>query len=174
MVAFDSGKNGVTLIGLPGSGKSTVGVQLAKVLARPFVDTDIELQTSIGCSLQTYLSERGIDALRQAEADCIQQLTLCGQVIATGGSAVYDDDAMKYLSNSSAIVFLEIDYETMLERLGDFSQRGIAADLSSGLMPMFEERRALYLRYGTFSVDAMRSVSDVVNQITNELTISNR
>ncbi len=156
---------GITLIGLPGSGKSTVGVQLAKILARPFLDTDIELQTRIGCSLQAYLFEHGVNALRQAEADCIRQLSLSGQVIATGGSAVYDDEAMKYLSASSSMVFREIDYETMLERIGDYSQRGIAADLSTGLIPMFEERRELYLRHAQISVDAARPVEEAVNRI---------
>lgn len=168
----ETGVRGVTLIGLPGSGKSTVGVQLAKLLVRPFIDTDIELQNWIGDSLQSYLDEHGVQALRRAEAACIQQLSIQGHVVATGGSAIYDDAAMKHLSRSSTIAFLEIDYPTMLDRLGDFSHRGIAADLDEGLRPVFDERQALYAHYAQMSVDGSGQVAEVVDRLLGQLVVN--
>ncbi len=161
--------SGYTLIGLPGSGKSTVGVQLAKSLARPFVDTDIELQQRIGESLQAYLDNYGIEALREAEAACICSLKIKGHVIATGGSAVYSDEAIAYLSEHSRLIYLQNSYESMIDRLGNYAGRGIAADLSHGLRPMYEERIELYRRYADVVVDANNVVPDVVAEILDNL-----
>ena len=158
-------QQGITLIGLPGSGKSSVGVLLAKEVVRPFLDTDIELQARIGDSLQRYMDANGVAALRAAEGACIRALSLNGQVVATGGSAVYDSAAMRHLSRHSHIVYLEVGFETMIQRIGDFSNRGIAADTSGGLEQMFNERIELYRRYADHTVDAEVNIRDVVSQI---------
>jgi len=154
-----------TLIGMPGSGKSTLGVQLAKTLVRPFLDTDIQLQNRLGVSLQAYLDEFGVRALRQAEAECIAALDVQRHVIATGGSAVYSDTAMSFLRTHGQVIYLQISYASMCERLGDYAQRGIAADLARGLRPLFEERLPLYERYADVVIDADRSVPVVLEAL---------
>ncbi len=160
-----SARQGITLIGLPGSGKSSVGVQLAKVMARPFIDTDIALQTHLGMTLQDYLDTYGVDALREAEGECIGSLALDEHVVSTGGSAVYHTGAMVHLARQSRIVYLSVTYDTMLRRLGEFSTRGIAADLSQGLWPMYAERIALYQRFAQVTVDANRPLEAVVRAV---------
>ena len=162
-------KSGITLIGLPGSGKSTLGVQLAKSRAQDFLDTDIELQKQIDAPLQVYLDQFGIDALKLAESNCICNLAPQNCVVATGGSAVYSADAMAHLGQFGSIVYLEISYATMMERLGDCADRGIAADLSEGLQPMFEERVGLYRRYAQIVVDANPSVPQVLQSLNKLL-----
>ena len=166
MTSFPSG---CTLIGLPGSGKSTVGIQLAKAIVRPFVDTDIELQRTIGMSLQQYLDRFGVEALREVEAECVCALELAGYVVATGGSVVYSEDAMTSLKSQSKIIYLEVSFATMTDRLGDYGDRGIAADVSSGLERMFEERVRLYEHFADVTVDANQSVPAVLENVLQEL-----
>ncbi len=156
---------GYTLIGLPGCGKSTIGVQLAKSLVMPFVDTDITLQASLGVSLQCYLDEHGIKALREAESRCVLSLDVANKVIATGGSVVHSQQAMAHLCDSSQIVYLEVTFATMMARLGDYSDRGIAADLSLGLRAMYDERVRLYAKYADRTVNGDQSAHEVLAEI---------
>lgn len=156
---------GVTLIGLPGSGKSTIGVLLAKALVLPFVDTDIQLQSRLNMSLQNYIEKHGYMALRAMEESYILALMPKGVVISTGGSAVYSQPAMRHLSSHSDIVFLDISLPTMTSRLGDFSTRGIAADLSGGLGQLYAERLPLYQQAAQHRIDAHQSVEQVVASI---------
>ena len=153
---------GYTLIGMPGSGKSTIGVVLAKHWVRPFVDTDIQLQNDLGMSLQTFLDQRGIEGLRRAESECVLGLSPAGHIVATGGSVVYSEAAMRFLREQTRVIYLQLSYENMCSRLGDYAQRGIAADLSGGLRPMFEERQPLYERYAEIVIDANQSVPEVL------------
>jgi shikimate kinase len=162
-------RQGVTLIGLPGSGKSTVGLSLAQALKRPFVDTDLELEKQLGTSLQSFLNSNGVESLRNAESQCVRKLSLAEHVVATGGSLVYDSEAIRLLSRIGLIVFLDVTYETMLSRIGDYSSRGIASDLRYGLKPMYEERLALYKSGAELVVDANSEVEKVVNQILNRM-----
>jgi len=156
---------GYTLIGLPGCGKSTIGVQLAKSLVVPFVDTDITLQADLGISLQCYLDKHGIKALRDAETRCVIGLDIAHKVIATGGSVVHSRQAMAHLCESSPIVYIEVTFATMIARLGDYSDRGIAADLSLGLRAMYDERVRLYAKYADRTVNGDRSAPEVLAEI---------
>jgi shikimate kinase len=137
----------IILIGMPGSGKSTVGVVLAKQTAHDFVDTDVVIQTLHGRSLQDIVDTDGYMALRAIEEDVLLGLTLSGHVIATGGSAVYSERAMHYLKGNGIIVFLDTDLATLEARVHDFGTRGLAKQAGQTFEDLFRERRPLYLKH---------------------------
>ena len=155
----------VSLIGMPGSGKSTVGVLLAKRLVRSFLDTDLLIQEAAGSSLQEYLHHHGYLALRELERQIVVGLDPGPAVIATGGSAVYSTDAISHLRSRGAIVYLHIGYQVMVARLGDYSQRGITMGPNDTLMDMFTEREPRYRRAATCTVDASLTPEEVCGQI---------
>jgi len=150
---------------MPGSGKSTTGVLLAKQLKLNFVDTDLLIQTTTGVTLNQFINNHGVTALREKEQEVILTIETAQQVIATGGSAVYGKAAMAHLRKGSIIVFLDITYETMIQRLGDFTERGIAKPESMSLEAMFEERLALYRNCAEVTVDANLSAEQVCQSI---------
>ncbi len=156
---------GVTLIGMPGSGKSTNGLLLAKAAALPFVDTDIELQIYLGQPLQSYLDAEGFRALRAQEERCILQMPLSRSVIATGGSAVYSTAAMARLRTMSTLVYLHISFEIMVERLGDYSHRGIAAPTEAGLFEVYSEREPMYAGLAQHRLSGDQPPDTLVNQL---------
>jgi shikimate kinase len=146
-------KCNIVLIGMPGSGKSTVGVILAKLTSRSFVDTDVLIQTSEGRSLQDIVDKEGHMALRQIEERVILGLNCRNHVIATGGSAVYSHAAMNHLKSNGIIVFLEVELLTLESRIHDFGTRGLAKRPDQTIADLFAERRILYTRYADLTVD---------------------
>ncbi len=143
----------IVLIGMPGSGKSTVGVILAKKTSRAFLDTDVLIQTTAQKTLQEIVDRQGTSALRAIEEKLILSLSVENHVIATGGSAVYSERAMARLRSGGIIVFLDADLATIRERIGDFSTRGLARRPEQGLAELFEERLALYKRHADITVN---------------------
>ena len=143
----------LVLIGMPGSGKSTVGVLLAKSLGYDFLDTDLLLQRRAGRSLQDLLDRDGLQAFLAAEDAVLRSVDVTQTVIATGGSAVYSADGMAHLAKHGVLVWLRIDYPTLLRRLGDFSSRGIAGVGERSLEEIFAERETLYARYAQLTVN---------------------
>ena len=117
----------IVLIGMPGAGKSTLGVLLAKAIGYDFIDTDLMIQRQAGMTLGHYLADRGYQALRQLEAEVICALDHAGTVIATGGSAVYSDAAMQHLRASGRVVFLHCGIDILDQRIASMNERGIAA-----------------------------------------------
>ncbi len=146
----------LTLIGMPGAGKSTVGIILAKALSFGFIDTDVLIQTSRQKSLQQILNESDHLTLRQVEEEEILKLDVDRHVIATGGSAVYSEKGMTHLKRISTIVFLEVDYAEIRRRIRNFDTRGIARAKGQSFRQLFEERQALYRRYAEIRVDGNR------------------
>lgn len=146
-------KDNLVLIGMPGSGKSTIGVLLAKALTMGFVDVDLLIQSDQGRALQTIVDEDGNEAFRHIEERVLCQLDVSGQVISTGGSAVYSDRAMQHLRENSLVVFLDVPLETVRQRIGDFSLRGISKRPDQSLEDLFAERHRLYTRYADVIVD---------------------
>lgn len=146
-------KSNILLIGMPGSGKSTVGVLLAKMTGKGFMDTDLLIQSETGASLQRIVDTRGYEALRAEEERVLCGLEASNQVIATGGSAVYSDAAMAHLHQDSVIVFLNVSLETVRQRIGDYSLRGISKRPDQTLEDLYEERLALYQQYADIIVD---------------------
>lgn len=144
----------ISLIGMPGAGKSTVGVVLAKHMGMQFIDTDILIQIREQATLEQILQQRGYLALRAIEGQIIQQLDVQNSVIATGGSAVYNLGAMQNLQRLGKVVYLRVSPKQLVERLGDFAQRGIAAAATTSLDQLLEERTRLYEHYAQYTIDS--------------------
>ena len=143
----------IVLIGMPGSGKSTVGVILAKETAMGFVDTDLSIQTAQGRTLQDILDGDGHMALREIEEKILLGLELKNHVIATGGSAVYSTAAMEHLKRNGIFVFLKVDLPTIRARVDNFDTRGIAKRPDQTMEELFQERHELYSRYADITID---------------------
>lgn len=139
-------------IGMPGSGKSTVGVLAAKRLGMGFVDTDLLIQEEAGRTLQEIVDQDGYQALRHIEEQVLLKLSVENQVISTGGSAVYSDAAMRHLKANGTVVFLDIPLDVVIQRIGDYSLRGISRRPDQSLSELFDERFALYSRYADITV----------------------
>lgn len=143
----------VVLIGMPGAGKSTAGVILAKRLALDFTDTDILIQSREGRSLQSIVDSHGYAELRRIEADVLARLQLAPSVIATGGSAVYSAAAMAHLKCMGQLVYLRISLEEILRRVTNSATRGLARRPEQTLEDLFHEREVLYERYADIGID---------------------
>ncbi|MDD2466331.1 MAG: shikimate kinase [Desulfobulbus sp.] len=140
-------KTNLTLIGMPGAGKSTVGIILAKNLGLGFIDTDVLIQINRQKTLQQILDESDHLNLRAIEEEEILKLNITHHVIATGGSAAYSEKAMTHLQRSSTIVFLKVSYEEIERRIRNFATRGIAKSKEQTFHELFDERQVLYRRY---------------------------
>ena len=142
----------IILIGMPGSGKSTVGVILAKQLSLDFIDTDVLIQRSRGRSLQEIVDTDGYLALRRIEEEILLKLSVTHHVIATGGSAVYSQTAMEHLKTGGIVVFLDADLKTLESRVKDFGSRGLAKRIDQSFSELFGERRPLYQKYADITI----------------------
>ena len=143
----------VILVGMPGSGKSTLGVLLAKCLRMQFTDTDLLIQASTGETLQDTLESRGYLELRRIEEEVLLREDFSNRVIATGGSVVYSEAGMQRLRQFGQVVFLDVPLETLMQRVTDYEQRGVARRPGQSFASLFDERRELYLRYSDVTVD---------------------
>ncbi|MFC1512228.1 shikimate kinase [Candidatus Latescibacterota bacterium] len=143
----------IVLIGMPGSGKSTAGVILAKLMSRDFIDTDILIQASESRSLQDIVDTEGYMALREVEEKIILALNCHNHIIATGGSAVYSHAAMKHLKSEGIIVFLNVDLNTLESRVCDFDTRGLAKRPDQNYADLYEERLILYKKYADITIN---------------------
>ncbi len=143
----------IVLIGMPGSGKSTVGVILAKQMSCGFVDTDLLIQSSQGRTLQEIIDTDGHLALRRVEEEIIIGLSCCNNVIATGGSAPYSDSAMNHLKSKGTVIFLDVDLPTLESRIDDFKTRGIAKRSDQSFADLFHERFALYNNHADITIN---------------------
>jgi shikimate kinase len=137
---------------MPGAGKSTVGVLLAKQTSRDFVDTDVLIQTSQGRTLQNIVDTNGYAALREIEESVLIGLTAKNCVIATGGSAVYSGPAMAHLRSDGLAVFLDVELPILESRIHDFLTRGLAKMPDQDLADLFRERFALYTKYADITI----------------------
>jgi shikimate kinase len=147
-----SAKN-IVLIGMPGVGKSTLGVLLAKQLSKTFVDTDLLIQLRQKTTLQTIVDNHGYMRLREVEESEIVRLQEQNAVIATGGSAVYSEKAMKHLRENGTIIYLKLGIAELLKRINDWETRGLAKPKDQSFEDLYKERTALYEKYGEFVVD---------------------
>lgn len=168
---MDKKVSNIVLIGMPGSGKSTVGVILAKKTARAFVDTDVLIQTAENQTLQQIVDQKGHAELRKIEEALLLGLKIKNHVIATGGSAVYSDAAMAHLKSDGIIVFLDADLATLEQRVGDFSARGIAKRPEQSFAQLYAERLELYQKHADITVYCAGMAQEAVcDQITAKLT----
>ncbi|MCB1687700.1 MAG: shikimate kinase [Halioglobus sp.] len=163
-------KPNIVLIGMPGSGKSTVGVILAKMLSYDFLDTDLLIQSSQQRPLQDIVDSEGHLALRAIEEDILLTINVRNCVIATGGSAVYSERAMRHLAATGTVVFLEIDLAALEKRIHNFGSRGLAKRPEQTLADLFAEREALYRQVADITINcAGLTQEDVCSKIIEEI-----
>lgn len=155
-------RDNIVLIGMPGAGKSTIGVILAKRAALDFVDTDVLIQLDQKKSLQDIVDARGHLALRVVEENILRGLHCRNTVIATGGSAVYSDTAMRHLRSIGTTVYLQLALPELERRVADFSQRGLAKRADQSFADLFAERRPLYERYADIRIDCANKTPEVI------------
>jgi shikimate kinase len=153
-------KSNIVLIGMPASGKSTVGVQLAKWLSMGFIDTDLLVQARAGESMQAYQDANGMDAYQTLECDTVKSLVCENCVIATGGSAIYCDDAMQHLQIHAKIIFLDVPIGEIKRRIGDTSERGVVIQPAMSLADLSDERHPLYMKYADVVIDCSSKTQD--------------
>lgn len=150
------------MVGMPGSGKSTVGVLLAKLMSYGFIDTDLLIQSSQQRSLQDIVDKEGHLRLREFEEAVLLSLDVQNHVISTGGSAVYSGPAMAHLASIGTVVFLEIDLASLQKRVHNFASRGLAKRPDQSLADLFTEREALYRRVAHITVNCSNLIQDDV------------
>lgn len=143
----------VILVGMPGAGKSTIGLLLAKELAKDFVDTDLLIQLREHSTLQDILDRFGYLHLRAVEEQVLLEADFNNHIIATGGSAVYSDKGMQHLRRLGKVVFLDVSLDELRARIDNYDSRGIARRPDQSFEDLFRERRALYQRYADITVD---------------------
>lgn len=146
-------KSNIVLIGMPGAGKSTVGVVLAKTAALEFVDTDLLIQKQTGKKLQEIIDNDGIDEFLKTEGEIISRVDCKNSVIATGGSAVFSESAMNNLRRDGVIVFLDVPLAEIKRRVDNITTRGIAMKSGETLETVYNERLPLYKKYADITVD---------------------
>ncbi len=145
-------KNNIILIGMPGAGKSTVGVVLAKRLGFQFYDTDLIIQAREHKRLQQIIDSKGIDYFRYTEEQVISNLQLECCVIATGGSVVYYEKGLKALANTGHLVYLQVDLPELEQRIADMGQRGLVMGKGQTFEHLYNERTPLYQKYADLTI----------------------
>ncbi|MDE0841899.1 MAG: shikimate kinase [Porticoccaceae bacterium] len=143
----------IALIGMPGSGKSTLGVLLAKKLGWYFIDTDIGIQTAAGITLQEIIDDQGYLYLRTLEEQTLLHVPLPNNVIATGGSAVYSAAGMAHIKSLAKVVYLQVSVDELERRIDDYGQRGIARRPDQTFEDLYLEREPLYRQYADIVID---------------------
>jgi shikimate kinase len=160
----------IILIGMPGAGKSTAGVILAKTLGMTFVDTDILVQEHAGRLLQEIIDTKGPDAFLRTEEETVLSLSCRNSVIATGGSVVFSGKAMEHLKENGVVIYLAISFEEMEKRLRNITTRGIVLFSGESLSDMYHERVPLYEKYADITVDCSKGdFEDIVGDVIGEI-----
>lgn len=147
---------------MPASGKSTVGVLLAKRLGYSFVDADIVIQEKTGKLLKEIIAEQGTDGFLKVEEEVNSELNVERSVIAPGGSVIYGPKAMEHLKEISVVVYLKLSYEDVKMRLGDLKDRGVALKDGMTLKDLYDERIPLYEKYADITIDETGKTAGVI------------
>lgn len=163
-------KDNIILIGMPGAGKSTVGVVLAKKLGYAFIDSDLVIQSKEGKLLHEIISEHGVEGFWKIEEAVNVSIEAQRCVIATGGSAVYGNSAMEHFRQIGSIVYLKLSCDAIADRLGDLNERGVTLKDGQGLPELFAERIPLYEKYADVTIDCEAlAIREIVEQINNRV-----
>lgn len=164
-------KNNIILIGMPASGKSTVGVILAKILGYNFVDADIVIQEKENRKLSDIIAEEGIQGFIDIENRVNSQIEVEKTVISTGGSAVYGKEAMDHYKNIGKVVYLKVSMEVLTKRLSDVKQRGVVMREGQSLTSLYNERSVLYEKYADITIDEKNlTMEEVVAELLAALS----
>ena len=151
-------ESNITFIGMPGAGKSTIGVVVAKMLCKTFIDTDLLIQNKEGKRLSKIIDEIGNKKFLKLENDVIASLKVHNSVISTGGSAVFGKEAMEHLKKTSTIIYIKVPYETLEARLRSLTKRGVVFEEGQTLRDIFDIRTPLYEKYADIVIDSDNSV----------------
>ena len=160
----------IVLTGMPASGKSTVGVILAKVLGMNFIDTDLVIQNREEALLHEIIKSKGVEGFLKCEEDAVLSLDTDNSVIATGGSVVYSEKGMKHLSENGKVVYLKVGKDELFSRLKDINERGVVLRDGESLEEMYDERSVLYEKFAEIVIDeANSSIEETVVKICDSL-----
>lgn len=167
--------NNIILIGMPGCGKSTIGVVLAKSLGYRFIDSDLLIQEREQRLLHEIITQDGLEAFNQIENQVNASIETSSSVIATGGSVIYGQEAMKHLKKIGTVIYLRLPENLLSERLGDLNQRGVSIKAGQTLHSLYEERIPLYEKYADITIDcAKKEIRDCVYEITSMIQNRNQ
>lgn len=156
-------KDNIVLIGMPSSGKSTIGVVLAKALGYRFIDSDLVIQDKTGLLLSEIIESQGLEGFNQIENEVNASFDCHRAVIATGGSAIYGKEAMKHLKSIGTVIYIELPLEELIERIGDLTQRGVSIRVGQTFQDLYEERKPLYEQYADITIHANHlSIREIV------------
>lgn len=159
-------KENIVMIGMPGAGKSTVGVVLAKAMGYHFVDSDLVIQEETGKRLFEIIDAIGIDGFLEVENQVNAHIQASHSVIATGGSVIYGEAAMQHLKSIGTVIYIQVPYDELEKRLGDLMQRGVAIRNGSTLLDLYNERVPLYEKYADITIDARgKTIREIVQSI---------
>lgn len=166
-----SNKENIVLVGMPGAGKSTVGVVLAKKCGYRFLDSDLVIQECKGKLLHELISEHGVDGFLTIEEEVNASIETSRSVIATGGSAIYGKKAMEHFKKIGTIVYLQLPYEEIAGRLGNLEQRGVTLREGQSLWDLYQERIPYYEKYADLTIACQgKELRNVVDEIYKKLT----
>jgi len=152
----------IVLIGMPGVGKSTIGVLLAKQLGKAFIDTDILIQTAEGRYLWQIIAEKGVEEFCRIEAHHILNQWFDNQVIATGGSVIYSPKAMAHLHSNGVVVYLQIDMDPLTKRIANLDRRGVIRAPGQSIAMLYTERCPIYTRHADMTINTNGLLPDEV------------
>lgn len=160
----------VVLIGMPGVGKSTIGVVLAKNMGMSFIDSDLVIQEQEEKKLHELIKEHGLDGFLEIEGRVNASLNPKSAVIATGGSVVYCEEAMRHLDSIATVCYLKLSYEGIEERLGNLEERGVVLREGQTLKALYEERVPLYEKYANLTVECEnKNIREIVMELAKRL-----
>lgn len=165
-------KPNITLIGMPGVGKSTIGVILAKIIGYEFVDSDIVIQKQEGRLLREIIADVGSDGFLEIENRVHAEMNVCHSVISPGGSICYCTQGIEHLRDISTIVYLKLDYPDLERRLGNLTARGVVLKDGQTLLDLYKERTPLYEKYAHLVVDETNlSVEETLDAVLHALAL---
>ena len=160
----------IILVGMPGCGKSTVGVILAKTLGLDFVDTDLIICKKEGSTLQKIIEEQGLEYFEKTECEVGSVLDVTDTVVATGGSMVLYEDAMEHLKSTGKVVFIDVDLPELEHRITNITTRGITFKAGETLRDVYNFRREYYKKYADITVKISDSaLEETVEKIVSQL-----
>ena len=158
-------KNSISLIGMAGAGKSSIGIKVAQQLNLKFVDSDLLIEERFAQTLQEILDDAGYLKLRAIEEEAILSIDIADTVLSTGGSAVYSDKSMQYLQQNSLVIYLEVPFDQILERVPSFLDRGFAKEPSQSIEDAFYEREELYQNSAHHIISNTTDLNSCVSKI---------
>ena len=165
--------NNIILIGMPGCGKSTIGVVLAKNLGFRFIDSDLLIQEREHRLLHEIITQDGLEAFNQIENQVNASIETTSSIIATGGSVIYGQEAMQHLKEIGTIIYLRLPENLLEERLGDLNQRGVSIKAGQTLHSLYKERIPLYEKYADITIDEEnKNLEETLQSIVDSLELN--